>query len=48
MIHIIFGASASGSLKFVLREMGLNKEQVIAFWDIFSIGPIWKLHEENE
>ncbi|KQL50533.1 hypothetical protein AN964_23025 [Heyndrickxia shackletonii] len=47
MKHIIFGASASGSLKFVLREMGLNKEEVIAFWDTFSIGPIWKLHEEN-
>lgn len=48
MIHILFGASASGSLKFVLREMGLdNKERVISFWDIFSIGPVWQLHEEN-
>ena len=48
MIHIVFGASASGSLKFVLREMGLDKkEKVISFWDIFSIGPVWRLHEEN-
>ena len=48
MIHILFGASASGSLKFVLKEMGLDKkEKVISFWDIFSIGPVWQLHEEN-
>jgi len=48
MIHILFGASASGGLKFALREMGLDKkEKVISFWDIFSIGPVWQLHEEN-
>lgn len=48
MIHILFGASASGSLKYALREMGLDKrEKVISFWDIFSIGPVWQLHEEN-
>lgn len=48
MIHILFGASASGSLKYVLREMGLDKkEKVISFWDIFSIGPVWQLHEES-
>jgi uncharacterized protein YbcV (DUF1398 family) len=47
MIHILFGASAPGTLKFVLREMGLDKkEKVISFWDIFSIGPVWKLDEE--
>ncbi len=47
MIHIVFGASASGSVKWVLREMGLdNTEEVIAFHDTFSIGPIHKLHEE--
>ena len=47
MIHILFDASASGSLKFVLREMGLDrKEKVISFSDIFSIGPVWRLHEE--
>ncbi|MBO1513562.1 DUF1835 domain-containing protein [Metabacillus bambusae] len=48
MIHILFGASASGSLKYVLREMGLDKkEKVISFWDMFSIGPVWQLHEES-
>lgn len=48
MIHILFGASASGSLKYVLREMRLDKrDKVISFWDTFSIGPVWQLHEEN-
>lgn len=48
MIHILFGASASGSLKYVLREMGLDKkDKVISFWDTFSIGPVWQLNEEN-
>lgn len=48
MIHILFGASASGSLKYVLREKGLDqKEKVISFWDLFSIGPVWQLHEEE-
>lgn len=48
MIHILFGASASGSLKYVLRETGLDKkDKVISFWDTFSIGPVWQLHEEN-
>jgi len=47
MIHILFGAAASGCFKFPLKEMGLDKkEKVISFWDIFSIGPVWKLHEE--
>lgn len=48
MIHIIFGASGEGSLKMVLREMGLEqKDSVIAFRDIFSTGPIWKIDEAN-
>ncbi len=47
MIHILFGTSASGCLKIALREMGLDKkEKVISFWDIFSIGSVWRLHEE--
>lgn len=30
-----------------LSELGMeNEEQVICFSDIFSIGPIWKLHDE--
>ncbi|MGD6796286.1 DUF1835 domain-containing protein [Metabacillus indicus] len=48
MIHIVFGASVSGSLKFVLKEMGIEKEdKVISFREMFSIGPVWKLHETN-
>ncbi|WP_108671799.1 DUF1835 domain-containing protein [Peribacillus acanthi] len=48
MIHILFGASASGSLKYALREIGIDKkDKVISFWDMFSIGPVWQLHEEN-
>lgn len=47
MIHILFGAAASGCFKFALREMGLDKkEKVISFWDIFSLGPVWRMHEE--
>jgi Rps23 Pro-64 3,4-dihydroxylase Tpa1-like proline 4-hydroxylase len=47
MIHILFGAAASGCIKIALREIGLDKkEKVISFWDIFSIGPVWRLHEE--
>ncbi|WP_045520605.1 DUF1835 domain-containing protein [Neobacillus niacini] len=47
MIHVLFGASAAGSFKFTLKEMGLDKkEKVISFWDMFSIGPIWQLHED--
>ncbi|MGX1195230.1 DUF1835 domain-containing protein [Metabacillus sp. SLBN-84] len=48
MIHIVFGTSVSGSLKFVLKEMGIEKEdKVISFGEMFSIGPVWKLHENN-
>ncbi len=45
MIHILFGAASAGTLKFALKK---NKdEKVLSFWDIFSIGPIWKLHEKQ-
>lgn len=47
-VHIVFGDSASGSLKFVLKEMGLQqKEQIISLSDNFSIGPVWQLHNEK-
>lgn len=47
MIHILFGPSPSGSLKIALKESGLDKkERVISFWEMFSIGPIYRLHEE--
>ncbi|WP_225942065.1 DUF1835 domain-containing protein [Sporosarcina limicola] len=46
-VHIVFGDSASGSLKMALRDMGLqDKEKVICLSGLFSIGPLWKLHEE--
>lgn len=46
-IHILFGDSPSGSLKAALKDMALqNSERIINFSDLFSIGPIWKLHEE--
>ena len=45
--HIVFGDSASGSLRMVLKDMKLqDSEEVIQFSDLFSIGPIWRLHEE--
>ncbi|KOP81147.1 DUF1835 domain-containing protein [Cytobacillus solani] len=47
MIHILFGDSPAGSLKYALKEMGVSKEEkVISFWDMFSVGPIWRLHEK--
>ena len=47
MIHILFGASSAGSLKVALKDLGRYKmEKVISFWGMFSIGPIWQLHEE--
>lgn len=43
--HIVFGDSPTGSLKIALKELGLNqKEKIITFSDLFSIGPIWQLH----
>ncbi|KZM57199.1 MAG: DUF1835 domain-containing protein [Bacillaceae bacterium] len=47
MIHILLGASPSGSLKMVLRDLDVEKkERVISFWETFSVGPIWRLHED--
>lgn len=46
-IHILFGDSPAGSLKYALKKMGISKkEQVISFWDMFSVGPVRKLHEK--
>lgn len=48
MSHILFDALASGSLSWVLREKGLDKkERVFSFWDTFSIGQIYELHEKK-
>ncbi|WP_312354456.1 DUF1835 domain-containing protein [Aminipila sp.] len=47
-IHIVFSDSPAGSLKNVLKEMGLqDEEKVITFSDIFSVGPVWHLHEKT-
>lgn len=47
MIHILFGDSPAGALKYALKKMRLSKrEKVISFWDMFSVGPVWKLHEK--
>ena len=44
--HIVFGDSPAGSLKFALKESDLiQKENVINCSDLFSIGPIWNLHD---
>jgi hypothetical protein len=46
LIHILFDPSPGGGLKVALKELGLDKnDRVITFWDMFSVGPIWKLHE---
>ena len=44
--HIVFGDSPTGSLRIALKELGLHeKENIINFSDLFSIGPIWHLHD---
>ncbi|WP_153944927.1 DUF1835 domain-containing protein, partial [Acinetobacter baumannii] len=31
-----------------LKDLGVYKEEnVITFWDMFSVGPVWRLHEET-
>ncbi|MGE8139889.1 DUF1835 domain-containing protein [Bacillus safensis] len=48
MIHIIFGAAAAGSLKQAIREMKQDQiNDIIAFDDIYSIGPLLYLHEHK-
>jgi len=47
-IHIIFGDSAAGSLRYAIKQMGLaDTNKVVSFNDRYSIGPIWHLHEEE-
>ncbi len=44
--HIVFGDSPTGSLKISLKELGVQQqEKILAFSDLFSIGPIWSLHD---
>ncbi|MBE3570179.1 MAG: DUF1835 domain-containing protein [Bacillales bacterium] len=48
MVHILFGDSPAGSLKVVLKDLGVYKEEnVISFGEVFSVGPIRQLHEES-
>jgi hypothetical protein len=48
MVHILFGDSPAGALKVILKEMGIyQEEKVIAFWDMFSVGPVWELHDKS-
>ncbi|MDG5471184.1 DUF1835 domain-containing protein [Jeotgalibacillus sp. ET6] len=48
IVHILFGDAAAGSVKWVLREMGVQKkEHVLSLDDLFSIGPVWQLHEKE-
>ena len=46
-VHIVFGDSFAGSLKYVIRQLGIeNTHKMISFRDQFMIGPLWQLHEE--
>ncbi|MEK5324957.1 DUF1835 domain-containing protein [Aeribacillus sp. FSL M8-0254] len=48
MVHIVFGPSAEGSLRISLKNLGLDeKERIISFWELFSVGPVFHLEEEN-
>ncbi|MBS4209490.1 DUF1835 domain-containing protein [Bacillus sp. FJAT-50079] len=46
-VHLLFGDSAAGSLRVALKDLGRYKmEKIISFWDMFSVGPIYQLHDE--
>lgn len=46
-VHIVFGDSLAGSLKYAIRQLGLEEtNKMINVRDLFSIGPLWQLHEE--
>ncbi|WP_328701151.1 DUF1835 domain-containing protein [Aquibacillus kalidii] len=46
--HIVFGDSPAGSLRMAMSDTGMqDKEKMIAFSDLFSVGPVWKLHEKE-
>ena len=47
-VHIVFSLSNAGSLKVTLSEIGKRQEsKVLAFNDLFSIGPIMHLDKEE-
>jgi hypothetical protein len=47
-VHIVFALSDAGSLKVTLSELGKRLEnEVLAFNDLFSVGPIGNLDQEE-
>lgn len=47
-VHIIFALSDAGSLKVMLSELGKRREnEVLAFNDLFSVGPIGNLDQKE-
>lgn len=45
-VHIVFGYSAAGSVRQTIKQLELqDSDGIICFPDLFSVGPIWKLHE---
>lgn len=47
-IHIVFGGSAAGSVKQMIQENGSRDiDRILLFDELFSIGPIWRLAEEQ-
>ncbi|WP_454190983.1 DUF1835 domain-containing protein [Paenibacillus sp. Marseille-Q7038] len=45
-VHIVFGYSTAGSVRQVIKHLGLQESDgLICFPDLFSVGPIWKLHD---
>ncbi|MGM0845613.1 MAG: DUF1835 domain-containing protein [Bacillota bacterium] len=46
--HILFGDSSAGGVKMALKEVEMNEdEKVLIFSDLFSIGPVGNLDEEE-
>lgn len=47
-LHIVFGDSLAGSLKFAIQQLGYeDTNKIICFREQFAIGPLWQLHEES-
>ncbi|MGG1312782.1 DUF1835 domain-containing protein [Cohnella laeviribosi] len=47
-VHIAFGESFAGSLKQALKSLSReNTDKIVAFRDLYSIGPLWQLHEDH-
>lgn len=47
-VHILYDDSSAGSFKVTLKNLDVNKvENIISFSEMFSIGPVWRLHEQS-